>query len=456
MLWINAKRGQPPRVPTDDVIPALFFDDSPMSRGKLEIHVPIEYNSNRPAVRFHQVCFETSIKDHPLASKLPKPTATPSIQAGGDVFRGLKARDYVPATLQDYLCSDDPPLELHVFTFSDATVVTLNFPHFCTDAVGLSKLIENWCKILAGRPEEVDAFAPRDPLDSVSDKDGGEGQMEEHVLSQFKLAGWSMLFFALNFISDLIFGPKMETGVIFLPKKSVAALKETTIASIPSNTIGQGGGAAEKPFVSEGDVISAWAIRNISLSLGPRCKRTMAVLNVFELRSRLRQAFNSSTAYVQNAFFVLTTIFTVQEAQTMSLGEIALRLRSSTKEQTSVPQVEALVRDQRASIKKTDRPVVFAERDSILLPFSNWGKARFFDVVDFSPAIVKEGSDARLKRNAPGKPVLFLSCDASPKPNPTYRNVVNIIGKDPSGNYWITGFLSKAAWKEVEKGFKNL
>lgn len=413
--------------------------------------MPSEFDSKRPAVRFHHVCFETSIKDHPLASRLPKPTASPSIQAGGDVFRGLKARDDIPVTLQDYICSDDPPLELHVFTFSDATIVTLNFPHFCTDAVGLSTLIENWCKILAGRPEEVDIFPESDPLDSV-----GQDQVEEHILSKYKLAELSMLVFILNFVYDIVFGPKMETRAIFLPEKSVAALKETTIASVPSNLSGQGCGAAEKPFVSEGDVIAAWGIRNISLGLGSRCKRTLAVMNVFELRSRLRHAFESSstTAYVQNAFSVITTIFTVQEAQTSSLGEIALRLRSSIKEQTSVPQVEALVRMQKASIQNSDRPAVFAQGDSILLPFSNWGKARFFDVVDFSPAIVKAGSDK--KRNDPGKPVLFLSCDSSPKPNPTYRNVINIIGKDPSGNYWITGMLSRAAWKEIEKDFKRM
>lgn len=402
------------------------------------------------------MAFDTSITAHPLASNLPKPTATPSVQAGGDVFRELKARDDVPSSLQDHLCSDDPPLELHVFTFSDATIVILNFPHFLTDAVGVSKLVENWCKVLAGRPDEVETLSESDPLDTVGGGKGRTEPVEDHVLTQYKLAGWSMIVFALNFVYDLVFGPKMVTRAIFLPEKSVAALKQTTIASIPSDAGSQGNGVTEKPFVSEGDVIAAWAIRNIGLGLGPKCKRTMAVMNVFELRGRLRQAFDSSTAYVQNAFFVLTTIFTVKEAQNLTLGEIALRLRSSTVEQTSEAQVEALVRDQRAAIQKSDRPAVFAKRDSILLPFSNWGKARFFDVVDFSPAIIQTGSRTGSKRNDPGKPVLFLACDASPKPNPTHRNVINIIGKDPLGNYWITGMLAQAAWKEVEKQFESM
>lgn len=370
------------------------------------------------------------------------------------MFRGLKARDDVPSTLQDYICSDDPPLELHVFTFNDATIVILNFPHFLTDAVGVSKLVENWCKVLAGRPDEVDALSEVDPLDTVGR--GGDKAAVDHVLAPYQLAGWSLIVFALNFVYDLLFGPKMETRAVFLPEKSVAALKQTAMDSIPFNTNGQGSGAAEKRFVSEGDIISAWAIKNIGLGLGPTCKRTMAVLNVFELRSRLREAFDSSTAYVQNAFFVLTTIFTVQEAQNLRLGEIALRLRSSMNEQIPEPQVEALIRGHRASIQKSDRPVVFAKRDSMLLPFSNWGKARFFDIVDFSPAVLKACSESGNQRNEPGKPVLFLACDANPKPNPTYRNVINIIGRDPSGNYWITGMLSQAAWKEIKKQFQSM
>lgn len=33
MFWSKSKRRQPPPVPTDDVLPAHFFDDSPMVRG---------------------------------------------------------------------------------------------------------------------------------------------------------------------------------------------------------------------------------------------------------------------------------------------------------------------------------------------------------------------------------------------------------------------------------------
>lgn len=84
-------------------------------------------------------------------------------------------------------------------------------------------------------------------------------------------------------------------------------------------------------------------------------------------------------------------------------------------EQTSEQQ--ALARDQREAIQKSTMPVLFAKPDSNLLPFSNWDKAKLFDVVDFSPA-VKAGTGVGGRRNETRKPVLYLACDANPTSNP--------------------------------------
>lgn len=125
---------------------------------------------------------------------------------------------------------------------------------------------------------------------------------------------------------------------------------------------------AKRPAERPRDLLSAkvimkaaWAIKNIGLGLGPQCQRMLAVMNVFELRSRLRQAFDKSTAHVQNAFFLVTTIFAVQEAQRMPLGEIALRLRSSMIEQTSEQQVEALVRGSEGRNPKVSDACAFCQ-----------------------------------------------------------------------------------------------
>lgn len=80
-------------------------------------------------------------------------------------------------------------------------------------------------------------------------------------------------------------------------------------------------------------------------------------MNVFELRSRLGQVFDQSLAHVQNAFFVLATILSAQETQNLSIGQIAVRIRSSIAGKTDEAQIQALVRLQRASIQRVDRPI---------------------------------------------------------------------------------------------------
>ncbi|KAK3940297.1 hypothetical protein QBC46DRAFT_385795 [Diplogelasinospora grovesii] len=488
-------RSQPPRVPTDDVLPARFFDDSPVvkavvmrwmvrfddvfdaehlrrslarllemgswrrlggrfrlnKQGKLEIHVPKVFSTERPAIRFSRIQFEYNISEHPLASRLPRPTEGPSIQEGGDVFRDLltNRRWKFPKTLEDYLYSDEPPIALQVLGFKDATIVSLNFPHALTDAVGLSALITNWCRVLAGREDQVLPLPTVDPMETISQQ--ADQPEEEHVLKTKKLVGFGLMMFVSHFVWDLLFGPKMETRTIFLPPKSFTVLKQRATAEF------QTGSDKAEPFISEGDVLTAWGTKMVALGLGPRFTRTMAVMNVFELRGRLKNCFDlSGYAYVQNAFFTLNTILTARDAREQGIGQIALRLRNTLVEQTTEPQIRALVREQRASLTESGRPTLFAEPDSILVPFTNWNKARFFEVVDFSPAVRTPGNLKGTKGGRVGKPALFLSFDSNPKPNPTYRNVFNILGKDPEGNYWITGMLSRATWDGIEKELKSL
>lgn len=429
--------------------------------GGLEVHVPEEYDTNRPSLRFAHAPFDMSINDHALASLLPHASKEPSIQVGGDIFRHLKAREDVPSTMEDYIFSDDPPLELHVFTFTDATIVTLNFPHALTDAMGLSELIKNWCRVLAGRIDDVIPLSKDDPLEHTGIEEGESKTKERHVLAENKIAGLSLFLFGISFVWDILFGPKMETNTICLPERSVTALKAKALDDIssqyPTNRTNEWTkDKREIPFVSEGDILSAWGTKDISLGLGPRFNRTIAVMNVFELRSRLKKTFASSPAHVQNAFFVLTTILTGQEARTLPIGQLALRLRASLVDQTAETQVQALIREQRVSMKKHDRPVLFAKPNSILLPISDWSKARFFDVVDFGPAVVEAGSAGSASKNGLGKPKFFLAFDANPKANHAHRNVFNIIGNDSSGNCWITGMLSPATWARVREEFEHM
>lgn len=425
------------------------------SANKLEIHVPKVFTSDRPAVRFNHLVIETDIGSHPLAGRLPQPTEGPSIQEGGDSFRELGALGgyKFPETLQDYFGSDEPSIALQVISFRDATLVSINFPHAVTDAVGLSSLIDNWCKVLAGREDEVLPLPADDPMDRIdAQKTGVEEPKVEHVLKDKQLTGFGLVVFGLHFLFDLLFGPKMQTRVVFLPARSVGALKKRAISDLELKA---GDSAKSAPFVSDGDILTALGTKSVAASLGENSTRSLTVLNVFELRSRFPASniFDTSKfAHVQNAFFVLTCILSGQEARKLSLGQVALRMRQALVEQTAEPQIRALVRDARASLKTTGRPALYAEKNSMLMPVSNWSKGRFYDVVDFGPAVL----DPACGKERRGKPSFFVAFESSPKKNPTYRNVWNILGKDPKGNYWITGMLSPATWEKMEEELNKL
>ncbi|KAH8886350.1 hypothetical protein GQ53DRAFT_750620 [Thozetella sp. PMI_491] len=492
-------RQQPAPVATDTVLPARFFDDSPVvnpvvlrwmlrfddvldphklhaaltklvsredwrrlagrfrlnKEGRLELHVPEKFDAVRPAVRFTHIPFDVDIDEHPLTSRLPRPTEGPSVQEGGDVFRDLVEHGTpLPATREDYIYSDEPPLALQVVSFKNATVVSLNFPHCVTDAVGLSALINNWAKVLAGRDDEVAPLVTGDPMSSVGTSE--QKSQEKYVLDAKRLVGFGFLVFVLHFIYDIVLGPKIQVRQIFVPAKTLAALREQVTADLKSEPkSGETEEDSAPPFVSDGDILTAWGTKMVGLGLGPRSKRTLLAMNVFELRGRLKDVFVAPFAYVQNAFFVLSTMFPAREAQTLPLGKMALRFRTTLQEQTTEPQINALIREQRISFREAGRPIVFAEPNSMILPFSNWSKAKFFDI-DFSPAVIRKGKEAAKRASRIGWPVLFYSCDASSKPNPTYRNVFNILGKDPEGNYWITGMLTPATWAVIQDEFKKM
>jgi len=522
------------------------------------------------------------LAQHVAASKLPTKTPGPSLHDGLDSLRSLgikvgAADEKLPQTLDDYLYTDDPPLRLHVVNFKDATFVSINFPHAVTDAMGLSELISNWCKVLAGKQDQVHPLATDDhPMESLSSKtttpdDDADEEEEKHLLTPHILSGLALILFGLNFLYDILLGPKMQTRILFLPSRAVERLRRRAMLDIlplqpsssssstpheqhehkpgpsspsasPSDPLHHHHSGKELkqgvPFISEGDVLTAWITKQIASSFPPppsspiirmcctrkKPRRSLAVMSTFDLRTRMPYLFRrvkvpgkssctSSThhpkATVQNAILASFTFFSAQEAaaaasnnnvnsssspkeeenreeeeeggaggagepSSLPLGKMALRFREDLTRQTTPAQIRAHARLQREALTRTGRPVIFAPHNNgngnaVLLPFTNWTKAGFYDVVDFGPAVVagstcivsSSGEEANKRGGGGGqedvngerfgRPVMFWAFDANPESSPMHRNAFNILGKDPEGNYWMTGILSGAAWERILK-----
>lgn len=412
--------------------------------GKLVVHVPKQFTAERPAVRFSHQTFDVAIDEHPIGCQLPKATGnTPSVQSDLSLFRIFTAREDAPATIEDFLYRDEPQMSLHITSFKDATLVALLWPHTMTSALGLVDLVNAWGLVLAGREDEVAELhgAREDILDGVGT--ASYTHQEPSVLRPHLLKGFDMVRFGFNFIWEVIFGPKMTTHMLYLPSTFVSRLRQRAINDLKAIS-----GEVDPPFVSEGDVLSAWATQIVAKTRAKN--RPLIVIGAVDIRSRLKSVFKSGSAYVQNTALGTFTLFKAREATEEPLGHIAYKFRRDILEQVTDPQLRTMMRGMRTAPAGTPPPM-FGETNSMLVIVSNWTKANFLNIVDFSPALV-ESFPVNKESHQPGKMVYqhsFLMVSS-----PMARNVFNILGKDPNGNYWITGGFPQEWWIKLEEELK--
>lgn len=133
------------------------------STGKLEIHVPETFTETRPAVRYYHDNLDSNIKDHPIASQIPRAgrfaRTTDSIW---NSFGPFTMPPDAPQKLDDYLSRDEPQISLRINSFRDATLVSWNFLHNLTDGQGIGIILKAWSDVMAGKeanvPKRIDAF----------------------------------------------------------------------------------------------------------------------------------------------------------------------------------------------------------------------------------------------------------------------------------------------------------
>jgi hypothetical protein len=408
------------------------------------------FTLERPAIRYSHDSFNISIIEHPLASQLPRATESPSIQPGPMKFRSLGVRRGAPTTIQDYLYSDEPQLALHIISFSDATLVSLSWPHTMTDAMGRRALIMAWSQVLAGRSSEVPPLlgATDDPMATVGISSTPEAQRERYLLAEKQLTEFSLFLFVIRCFLDLLWMPRMMLRTIVLPPASVASLVQEAREGLKT-----GQAANNEQFLSESDVLLAWATRMAVSALPSTSTRSIVVGNAFEVRSRLKSFFEPKGVYIQNLIFTNTVMLSIAEIIGGGLGSVAARIRHSIAEQTTPTQILAQARILRESYDTTGYGPAFGEINSFTIFFSNWMKGKFFDIVDFSPAVINQSSttstDMEKQPHAPGKPVYYHS--QTLVETPTSCNIFNILGKDLMGNVWITGYLPSTTWTKIDE-----
>jgi hypothetical protein len=417
------------------------------------MHVPQAFTEERPAVSYSQESLYTgmNIADHPLGKTLPRATEGPSIQSGPQHFRLFAARQDAPTTLDDFIFNDIPQLSLHITTFKDATIIGLSWPHTLMDVMGQQALLRGWSMMLAGRQSDVPPVlgAREDEICAVQT---GHAEREEFKLREKVMGAWGLITFGVQFALDLVRNPVVETQTIFLPQSAVAKLRQQAEMDLSPS-----GGDKPPPFVSDGDILTAWATRAVASSL-PQ-PRPVTVLHALNIRFRLPSLIEAPGVFIQNMAVAAYTFLSADCARG-PLGPIALENRRHLLDQSTEGQVLAFMHELLKDSKSGGDPrVLCGDSNALLLPFTNWGRANIFKAADFSPAIVESANaastNAASRRSPPGT-ITYHHADSMIQTS-TARNVVVVLGKDHDDNYWITGVqLMPSTWTKIEEDIAKL
>ncbi|GJC82664.1 transcriptional regulator sdnM [Colletotrichum liriopes] len=492
----------PQRVPTDRVVPVGFFDDTILfrtfvmytmfvfddvldvlrlrgalesvvgrpgwnklgarirrnDRGELEHHIPEAFSTDRPAIGYYHVDLsDTAVGDHPSGSRIPRPPSNgrPAVVGDpGDLY-DLVHGPGIPTELNDYLYQDRPELGLRIVSFKNATVIVLYWMHLSFDAVAEKCLFEAWTLALQGRDGEIlTPLATEDyALENV-----GKNPAEPYVLIDRCLSMPGLVSWVARNVYSLAICSK-EHRMVCMPAEYLKRLREKALEELTVAAIAEG--TTVTPFLSEGDILVAWATRlamsNLSkdserLVSGKHLRRTQVYVNrlaflstlkvviqqAYQWRSVLKDLIPPDRPFLSNCVGTLVALTTVKELAQRPLSYLASQIRQAVIKQGSREQVEAY-----ASLVRQDprnkAPPFLGASSMQFISFTNCQKANMFGI-DMSAAAVKPRSTPLLPS--------YVQMLHGPY---NFTNGIIIVGKDAKGNYWLSGYGVKGLWEIMER-----
>jgi hypothetical protein len=399
--------------------------------------VPAAFDELRPGFKFSHIQHQSKIEQDPLASQLPRATTSPSVHPDSMEFNSLARVSDGPIKLEDYLSTDAPQLSLHIVSYENATLITLSWLHTFSDAMGAAALFDAWTLILNDRENEVKPFQgfDTDPLVTL-----GSSPSETYSLANLQVKGLSMLVFVIRYIFDLVWYRKEEGRVVCIPASTLFSVKEAAINDLAA-------AEGKTPFLSDGDVLSAWWSRLVLEHMPETVNRTISIMNAFSLRGVLSGSLlPPNMSYVSNAAAAVYAILPAFEILSKPVSFTASAVRRSIVEQGTEGQMHAS-----AAIFKHG-PLVLGDSSTFMIIISNWTKGNFYQV-DFSGAVRREGTPVDQRANLVGRPSYAHVAGHSHK-YPT-RNSFPIFGQDAAGNYWLGGRLRAGVWAKIEEALKK-
>ncbi|EFQ34527.1 uncharacterized protein GLRG_09671 [Colletotrichum graminicola M1.001] len=404
--------------------------------GKLELHIPEAFSPSRPAVHFTTEPSSSSVMSHPLASTIPSlfshsthVLSRPRILNTPSTLTPMLAGPEAPTTFSDYTTTDRPLLSLHVITFNDAAFVTITYPHSVTDGMGRKELVENWCRVLAGRKEDVKPLADPtfDPMARIAQSEK-QRYNETFLWEHKRLRGWGKLRFTLNLLWYLLTN-RIRQRNLFIPAATLRTLRQSAEADTS-----QSPEAATR--LSDSDILTAWLVR-LACSHITRSSpaKPIAVSTALDLRGRLHEEDMPADVGLR-------------------LQPRGVQLDKHDGSGLTDAQIYASTKLTYNAVAESGSTNQFTEPNGFVVSVSNVSKARFHEVIDFSPAIVKtEGGGAEERMTPRGR--IVWQCN-TPRVRMHPPCLVYIQGKDHAGNYLAQMLVAEKTWRVIEETISKM
>lgn len=413
------------------------------ANGKLEVHWQRSSTKGERNVLFTHDSYEMPIQDHPVASRLSNATDGPSTCLVSDDWRPFVARADFP-TFEQSVQQNEPQISLHVTSFQDATLVALSWPHVLMDASAGKALLSGWTSVLAGRECDVPVVAgARDDVLTQSTMAEKADSSEEFKLEKHRLSGLGLLHFYFRHLWDKFWNSPRQLRVVFIPAGVLKELTAEIRQEIAAASLSKG---QDVPFVSESDILIAWMCQ-AAASTTPS-PRPMTIMSFLDIRPRIPGIHKSAGVFIQN--MVLSTFaFLSPQAARSSIGAVAVSHRRQFAEQATEQQTLCFLKSVYQDIDAGKNPrLVFGDVKAVPFLINNLSKAELIKLVDFSPAVLRQGDRSPARKNPIGTMVTYWN-ESLRRPWSGF-NVCYMHGRDHDGNFWMMANLLPQAWANVE------
>ncbi|KAI8276790.1 hypothetical protein K4K56_000911 [Colletotrichum sp. SAR 10_98] len=180
--------------------------------------------------------------------------------------------------------------------------------------------------------------------------------------------------------------------------------------------------------------------------------KPISISTALDLRGRLHENdMPPNFAYVSNIVAYNWTNTNALELLRGTFGRAVALVRNSVRSQLTDAQVYASTRLTYNAVAESGSTKQFTEPNGFVVSVSNVSKARFHEVIDFSPAIKDGGSD-EIRTTPRGK--IVWQCN-TPKMKMHPPCLIYIQGKDHGGNYLAQMLVSEKTWRLIEKEIES-